>query len=366
MGLLSRLMEPTNLHLVFGAGGFASDVLKELREDARFASVVRRGLFPPRDEQAPDVPAELFPPARALDAPGLRGKRIGLVASGGAGALASICGVRRALEEACVNVQALSASSGAVMFASLWAFGWSADEMLRFWLSLRTRDYVDPDWRALRRAASHGLRDFGGLVRGEAVERTFRRQFGDARLGDAAIPLSFPAWDIDRNRVEHVGTITTPDLPLATAVRMSIAIPLMFEPVGMGGHLYGDGGVVTVFPVRPLVDLQPPLDVVLGLNCYFPEWFDGVDLSGWRRRTWGVFRASSQLRTCVSLELAREQMRLLGDRLLLLHPVPFTEVAGMRFYQSFLDRSRWADYARMGHACARTAIATRFGAAALH
>jgi NTE family protein len=361
MGLLSRILEPTNLHLAFGAGGFVADVLNELREDSGFASIALHGLFPSRHEQAPDVPAELFPPPRPLDASGLRGKRVGLVASGGSGGLASLCGVRRALEEAGVEVQAISAASGAVMFASLWAFGCSADEMLRFWLALRTRDYVDPGWRALGRAVRRGLRDFGGLLRGDAIERTFRSRFGGARLGDAEVPLSFPAWDLDRNRLAHVGTITTPDLPLATAVRMAISIPLMFEPVRLGGHLYGDGGVVTVFPARPLVDLDPPLDVVLGLNCYFPEGFDGVDLSGWRARTWGIFRASSQLRTCVSLELAREQVRLLGDRLLLLHPVPYSEVAGAHFYAAFLDRSRWPEFARMGHRCARTAIATRFG-----
>lgn len=355
MSVLSRVLEPNNLRLLFAAGGWLGDVVQEVRDDARFAGVVGRGLIG-SGAGRPHVPEVLFPALEPLTVPALRGKRVGLVASGGSGALASLCGVRRALEDAGLQVAAISACSGAALFASLWAFGFSADEMLRFWLSMPTRDYVDADWRSLGRACTRRLRDFGGLLRGEAIERTFRERFGDACLGDAAVPLFIPAWDVDRNRLVHLGTTTTPDLPLATAVRIAVSIPLFVEPVPVGGHLYGDGGVVTIFPTRPLATFKPPLDVVLGVNCYFPENFDGEDVTGWRGRTWGVLRASGQLRTCVSLELAREQVRLLGKRLVLLHPVPYGEIAGARFYESFLDRSRWLEFARMGRGCARSAL----------
>jgi len=361
VSLLSRTLEPNNLRLLFGAGGWVSDLVQAMREDANFARSLRRGLFASRRDPPPLVPDEIFPPFRPLSAPALRGKRVGLVASGGGGALASLCGVRRALEEAGIEVSAISACSGAVLFASLWSFGFSADEMARFWLSMHACDYIDPGWAALARAGGRTLRGFGGLLQGHALERTFRARFGDATLGDAGIPLFVPAWDVDRNRLVHLGSIPTPDLPLATAVRIAISIPLFVEPVPVGGHLYGDGGVVSVFPTRPLAALDPALDLVLGVNCYFPENFDGEDVSGWRERSFAIFRASAQLRTCVSLELAREQVRLLGKRLVLLHPVPYTEIAGARFYESFLDRSRWLEYARMGHATTRAAL-ERLGA----
>lgn len=356
MSVLSRILEPNNLRLLFGTGGWLADVAQEMRDDARFAGIVRRGLFPRRDEAPPQMPPDPFPPFRAMSVPSLRGKRVGLVASGGSGALASLCGVRRALEEADVEVVAISACSGSFLFASLWAFGASSDEMLRFWMSLRTRDYVDPDWRSLLRASVHRLRDFGGLLRGEAIERTFRARFGDSCLGDVKVPLSLPIWDVDRNRLVNVGTTTTPDMPLATAARLAVSIPLFFEPVRIGGHLYGDGGVVSIFPARALTRIEPPLDVILGVNCYFPENFDGEDLTGWREQRFAILRASAQLRTCVSLELAREQVRLLGDRLVLMHPVPYREIAGARFYEAFLDRSQWPRFARMGHACTRSTL----------
>jgi len=187
--------------------------------------------------------------------------------------------------------------------------------MAAFWLDLGAQDYVDPDWRALARAGLHRFANFGGLLRGAAVERAFRRRLGGITIGQTKVPLYAVMWNVDENRVEYFGSKCTPKLPLATVVRTAISIPIFVEPVRIGRHLYGDGGVVNIFPVRPLVDFEEPLDFVVGVNCYYPENFAGEAIPGWRNRTWAVLRAAGQLRSCVHLELAREQMKLLGDRL---------------------------------------------------
>lgn len=59
------------------------------------------------------------------------------------------------------------------------------------------------------------------------------------------------------------------------------------------------------------------------------------------------------------LQLAREHVRELGDRLELLQPVPHTEVRGAKFYDCFLDRQHWPRYMRDGRAVARTALQRR-------
>jgi hypothetical protein len=110
---------------------------------------------------------------------------------------------------------------------------------------------------------------------------------------------------------------------------------------------------VSIFPARPLLEFEEPLDLVIGVNCYYRENFIGHDVTGWRNRPWAILRASGQLRSAIHLELAREQMRLLGPRLKMLHPVPHTEVRGTKFYESFLDRSRWPAYMRAGYHAAR-------------
>jgi len=356
MSRLGDSLDPNNLRLLFGAGWFVEDMVEDLREDLSFARVVGRQILRMSDEPPKVDAASIFPRFRARPLSALRGKRIGLVASGGSGATAALCGVKRAFEEAGLEVAAISACSGSMLFCSLWASGLSAQEMAAFWLSLRGSDYMDPGWRQFARAGLRLFRDFGGLMRGEAVERTYRRRLGDIRLGKTRIPLHAVAWNVDQNRVEYLGTRTTPKITVARAVRTAISIPLFVEPVRIGRHLYGDGGIVSIFPVRPLIDLEKPLDLVIGVNSYCPPDFAGEDIGDWRRKTFGVIRASGQLRWAVYLELARENARLLGDRLTLLHPVPFTEVRGARFYESFIDRSRWPEFMRLGYRAAREAL----------
>lgn len=82
MSLLSRIIEPNNLRLAFGGAGVITDIAQEIRDDARFARLVRHALFPPHHEPVPAVPDEIFPEHRSFEVAGLRGKRMGIVASG--------------------------------------------------------------------------------------------------------------------------------------------------------------------------------------------------------------------------------------------------------------------------------------------
>lgn len=349
--------EPNNLRLLFSGVDLLRRSVADARADAAFVRSLVRALVPlGRFEPRGLADVDPLPPWRPLAVPSLAGRRVGLVASGGSGALASLVGVRRAFAEAGIEPAGISACSGAMLFAALWAMGLSADEMRRFWLELPRRDYLDPDWRSLATAPLRRLRRFGGLLRGEAIERTFERRFPGARLGDTRIPLSTVAWNIDLDTVEQIGSVQMPELPLSRAVRIAVSLPVFVEPVVLGGHRYGDGGVIDIFPVRALVDHVPPFDVVFGLNCYYPRDFRGEDVGDWYERTWALFRCSGQVRYGVHLELARQQMALLGRRLVMLHPVPYDEVRGAQFYQSFVDRTGWPRYMRLGYDSARAAL----------
>jgi NTE family protein len=355
--MLTSLVEPNNLRTAFAGLSMARDLVRGLREDAAFVRHVRRALLRMPFERETTLPAEIFPGLEPFQVPSLHGEKIAIVASGGSGATASLVGVQRAFEEAGVEPAAISACSGAVLFASLWACGLDAAAVARFWLTLPHGGYVDPDWRKLLRAGSAAFRGWGGLLSGDALEHSFRTLLGDRRLGETRIPFSAVVWNIDLNRVEYIGTRSTPELPVAVAARVGISIPIFVEPVQIGSHLYGDGGVVDIFPVRPVLDERP--DVVVGLNCYLPEDFAGEDLSGWRDRTFAILRASEQLRWSGMLALAREQARLAGDRLLLLHPVPYPEVRGAQFYETFLDRGKWPSFMLAGRMTARDALRRR-------
>lgn len=350
-------LEPNNLRTVFDGLGVARDLVADLRDDLSFVRTLRRGLGRAR-HRVPPAPAPVFEPHRPFAVPALAGQRIAVVSSGGSGATAALVGVQRAFEEAALEPVVISGCSGSVLFASLWACGLSADEIARFWLEIPTSAYVDPDWSAVARGALHRFRSTTGLLRGDAIEETFRRRLGDRTLGETKIPFAAVVWNIDDNRVEYLSTWRTPELAVARVARIAISIPIMVEPVQLGSAWYGDGGIVDIFPTTPLAD-HAPIDLVIGTNSYLPRDFAGMSIGDWYHEPWSILRASEQLRYAVYLELAREHLRQLGDRVELLHPVPHAAVRGAKFYESFLDRSDWPHYMRDGHVAARAALQRR-------
>jgi len=357
MSRILDVLEPNNLRSLFAARDAARDVASGLREDLAFASALYRGLGPRRRRSPKPTPA-VFGELHPFDVHALAGSRIGVVASGGSGATCSLVGVHRAFEEAGLEPVVISACSGSVLFALPWACGLTSDETARFWLEMRTADYVDPDWRALAQGALHRFRGTTGLLRGEAIERTFHRRFGDRTLGETTIPFAAVVWNIDDNRVEFLSSRHTPEMRVARVARIAISIPIFVSAVQLDGQWYGDGGIVDIFPTTPLAE-EEPLDLVIGTNCYLPPGFEGMAIGDWHEQPWSVLRASGQLRYAVYLELARDHVRRLGDRLELLHPVPHAEVRGAHFYETFLDRQAWPRYMRDGHAVAREALRRR-------
>jgi NTE family protein len=351
----SDLLEPNNLRWFFLAKSWLDDFFLSVRDDTKLLTRLAAALSGWGPDEPQRFSEPLFPERRPLRVPALEGKRIALVASGGSGATASLCGVRRAFEEADLQVVVLSACSGSMLFASLWAAGFDAEQMGRFWLGVKRRDYLDPDHTKLWQAAWRGFSRFGGLMPGDALESTLKRILGDMTLAQTRVPVSAVVWNIDENRVEHLGSDTTPELTLARAARAAVSIPVFFEPVQLGQHLYGDGGIVDIFPIAAL-RMHQPIDVVFGVNCYLAEDFSSEDITGWRNRRFAILRASGQLRFSGLLQLAREHAAALGERLILLTPVSHNEVRGAHFYDSFIDRRDWPRYMRQGYECTRAKL----------
>jgi hypothetical protein len=318
MSRFTDALDPNNLRLLFASGWFMEDLVEDLREDLSFARIVGREVFRTADKPPKVDLASVFPKFRERPLRALRGRRIGIVASGGSGATAALCGVKRAFEEAGLEAAAISACSGSMLFCSLWASGLSAQEMAEFWLTLKGSEYMDPGWRQLARAGFRGFRDFGGLMLGEAVERTYRGRLGDLRLGKTRVPLHVVAWNVGRNQLEYLGTRTTPGLAVARAVRAAISIPLFVEPVRIGRHLYGDGGVVSIF-IRLLVDYEKPST---------PWWRTSTARRTSAERTsateaQALRRVLASGSSVVRVFCWRGERAAGGDRLTLFHLVPY-------------------------------------------
>jgi NTE family protein len=292
---------------------------------------------------------------RRKPAPGLDGKRVAVVATGGAGACVSMIGAARAFEEARVRPASITACSGSAIWAAMWAAGLSAHEMARFSLSWRPQDYLDIQWLDLPRFALSALRGFTGLAKGDAVEHLLDARLRSLPVSRTDIPITTIVFNMDLGRVEYFGSHQTPDLTVGQLARVSMALPVFVEAVPIRGHLYVDGGIIELFPAEPVLQ-DASVDHVFGLNFMLPPQFEPEDITGWHQSRLGLLRASRQLEQGYQLEFARRAKRRLGDRLTIIDPVDPRELRGVSFYDLFIDRAHWPGLIRQGYESATQAL----------
>ncbi len=309
-----------------------------------------------RGSKAPS-PDGVLPGPRPVPGRPLEGRKVGLIVSGGSGNLVSLCGVVRAIEEAGGTIAAVSGCSGGALWAAQVALGWNADRMIRFSLTgLDPRRYLDV--RPVRAAArtTLGGEAFAGIVRGDKVERLWDDASGGATLGDLPVPFYTILWELESNRVVHAGTATTPDWTLGQAVRASLSLAPVVEPMVRDGKHYLDGGVVNVFSAAPLVEHHPEIDAFVGVNAFLPSGFVGPDLTGWRRGRLGLLKAARQLQLAPFQELARRDWARVGERRWMIEPIADVDAYGVNFFAAMIDRSVWPDRIRDGHDEARRVL----------
>ena len=371
--MLSGALDILRIRQYFNAITMTRELVAGVRRDAAFLDAVRHSLLPlpfehrgtterrPFDGEEPAVP-------RALRR--LRGSRVAVVASGGSGALSSIVGVARALEDAGVRPSVYSLCSGSALFGFPLAAGMRADEVAEFVLGMQPDRLVDADWGRVLTLLPKVARGFSGIIRGEKLEAAYRDLLGHMTLADLEVPAYVPLWNVEHNRVEFVGPATHPRLEVARAVHMATALPLFFSAVPMGRYNYYDGGTVDILPVTPVLDLEPLPDAALVVNCFYPKGLGGEDVSGWTRRAGSIFIAASQVRTSQHLELARQNLALLCAAVPAVHliePVPYATVTGIGLYEQFIDNRDWPAFMRAGrHATVRAfapSVARRHAAA---
>lgn len=348
--MLDALVDVFRLRQYFDAVLWGRDLVTALGRDAAFVDSVRRALVTLPWERPPRP--ELHPlPRFRRRAPALEGRRLALAATGGSGALASVIGAWRVFEEVGQLPTLVSVCSGSALFGFPLACGIPADEVAEFVLAMTAEDYVDVDWRGIGRAAMSGGRGFAGVVKGEKLEASYRRLVGDRILAELAIPCYAPIWNVEENRLAYLGPTTFPEVPVARAVRVAVSIPLFLDPVRLDGGYWCDGGIVDIFPVRPLLDIEPGCDLVLAVNGFYPPGFAGESAYGWRERMASILHVAAQVRTCQQIELARTNLDRLRRHceVRTIEPVPYTEVRGVGFYRQFLDRRDWPDFIRWGY-----------------
>ncbi len=183
---------------------------------------------------------------------------MGLVlGSGGARGMAHV-GVIKSLVKNKVPIDLIVGSSVGAFFGGLYAVGRNLNKLEEVAGGLTNGEIMkilaDPTWG-------------GGLVKGGKTLEYLKKIFAEVEIQNLTLPFCAVATDIITAK-----PVLFRKGNLAEAIRASISIPLMYEPVRYKNAVLVDGGVSCPVPVETAKDMGA--DLVIAVNL------DGVYFSG--------------------------------------------------------------------------------------
>ena len=168
-----------------------------------------------------------------------------LVLGGGSVRGLAHIGVLKAIEEKGIEIDAIVGCSMGSIIGGLYAMGFNSASMESFIRTIHREKGGFTEYFRFRPSAM-------GLVDSRRIDAFLRKVFGSITFDELRIPAYFNAADISRFEyvVFHRGLVWA-------AVRASIAVPGLIEPVRMGNRMLVDGGIMETVPVSIAKLLSP-------------------------------------------------------------------------------------------------------------
>ena len=172
--------------------------------------------------------------------------------SGAARGLAHI-GVLKALEEMDIEIDMISGSSAGALIGGLYCTGISPKMIKNLAIQIDKKMWVDFTMPKT------------GIIKGERIQEILKLITGDRRIEELDKKLIVVATDLKTGE-EVIFTHGS----IHTAIRASISIPGVFEPVEHKGRILIDGGVVDRVPISVLKNMGT--DIVIGVDVGFSKY----------------------------------------------------------------------------------------------
>ena len=169
-------------------------------------------------------------------------KKLVPILAGGGTRLPAHVGVLKALHNMGINIEHLVGVSGGSIVAALWAAGWQIEDMKQLALEVKFTQFRQFN---LRQLLFHG-----GLSSGDVFESWMDDQLKGATFSDLDKDLHIVATDVKNGAPVIFDKINTPDFSVATAVRYSMGIPLVFAFKKYKDHLMTDGSILSEDALR--------------------------------------------------------------------------------------------------------------------
>lgn len=178
---------------------------------------------------------------------------IGLaLGSGAARGLAHI-GVLKALEEMEIEIDMISGSSAGALIGGLYVAGISPSMIEK--LAIQIDKKIWTDFTIPKK----------GIIKGEKIQEILKLVTGDRKIEELDKKLMIVATDLKTGE-----EVIFSEGAIHTAIRASISIPGVFEPLEYGDRMLVDGGVVDRVPVSILKDRGA--DIVIGIDVGFSRY----------------------------------------------------------------------------------------------
>jgi NTE family protein len=225
-------------------------------------------------------------------------KRVDLVFQGGGVKGLGLVGAYSVLEERQYHPQNLAGASAGAIVAALIAAGYTGGELHEIVGGLDFNRFLDRAWEdripvvgtplsVLKDQGIYEGNEFLGWMRSLLADKG-KRRFGDLVMPEFAeepryrYKLQAIASDVTDRRLlvlprdaPKIGIDDPDDMEIALAVRMSMSIPIFFEPVRQqtpnGEYLIVDGGMLSNFPVWLFDSEGPPDWPTFGLKLVAPQ-----------------------------------------------------------------------------------------------
>ncbi len=183
-------------------------------------------------------------------------KKVGLaLGAGGAKGLSHI-GILQVIKRENIPIDFIAGSSMGAIVGAAYAAGGDPDFMAKLACKLNQSHFVDVTIPKM------------GLLKGEKVLEIARLLTHNKDFDQLNIPLSVIATDIER-----MERVVFKEGNIASAIRASISIPGIFNPVRIDGKLLVDGAVKDRVPISVVKEMGA--DIVIGVDVNYYQQYEG-------------------------------------------------------------------------------------------
>lgn len=182
----------------------------------------------------------------------VRRPKIGLALGAGAAKGFAHIGVLKALEEAGIDIDFVAGSSAGALVGGLYCSGITINELEDFALNIEYKDWIDLTIPKK------------GVIKGIKIENIIKKFTLNKNIEELEKIFLAVATNLSKSE-RHVFS----EGPVYKAIRASIAVPGIFEPVQLENMSLVDGGVLDRVPISVLRELKP--DIVIAVSLGFTD-----------------------------------------------------------------------------------------------